>query len=106
MERVKWTDKIKHAVVLERVGKGRIMLELIKKRKGNWLGHWLRRNCLLKDALEGILNGMKVRDRKRYQMIDNIFINELYADTKRKAEKRVQAPVQDRIFFFRFYTMI
>ena len=27
-------------------------LELIKKRKRNWLGHWLRRNCLMKDALE------------------------------------------------------
>ena len=30
---VKWTDKIKNAVVLESVGEGRIMLELIKKRK-------------------------------------------------------------------------
>ena len=29
------------------------MLELVKKRKRNWLGHWLRKNCLLKDALEG-----------------------------------------------------
>ena len=33
MERVKWTDKIKNAVVLERVGEGRIMLELIRKEK-------------------------------------------------------------------------
>ena len=57
MERVKWTDKIKKAVVLERVEEGRIKLELIKKRKRNWLGHWLRRNCLLKDALEGMVNG-------------------------------------------------
>ena len=38
----------KNAVVLERVGKGGIMLELIRKRKINWL----RRNCLLKDAQE------------------------------------------------------
>ena len=28
---------------------GRIFLELIKKRKRNWLGHWLRRDCLLKE---------------------------------------------------------
>ena len=35
MERVKWTDQIKNAVVLERVGEGRIMLELIRKRKRN-----------------------------------------------------------------------
>ena len=37
MERVKWADKIKNVVVLERVGEGRIMLELIKKIKRNWL---------------------------------------------------------------------
>ena len=53
MKHVKWTDKIKNAVVLEKVGEGRIMLELMKKRKRNWLGHCLRRDCLLKDALEG-----------------------------------------------------
>ena len=64
MERVKWTDKIKNAVMPERVGEGRIILELIKKRKRNWLGHWLRRNCLLKDVLEGMINGKKVRGRK------------------------------------------
>ena len=90
MERVKWTDKIKNAVLLERVGEGRIMLELIKKRKINWLSHWLRRDCLLKDALEGMANGKKVRGRRIYQIIDNIMINGLYEDTKRKAEKRVE----------------
>ena len=65
MECVKWTDKIKNAVVLERVGKGRIMLELIRKRKINWLGNWLRRNCRLKDALEGMVNGKKSSRKKK-----------------------------------------
>ena len=32
MERVKWADKIKSSVVIERVGEGRIMLEQTKKR--------------------------------------------------------------------------
>ena len=90
MERVKWTDKIKNAVVLERAGEGRIMLVLTKKRKRNWLDHWLRRNCLLKDALEGMVNGKKVRGKRRCQMIDNIVIYGLCEDTKRKAEKRVE----------------
>ena len=35
--------------------------------------------------------GKKVRGRRKiYQMIDNIMINSLYEDTKRKAEKRVE----------------
>ena len=65
------------------------MLELIK-RKRNCLGHWLRRNCLLKDALEGTINGKKVRGRRRYQMIHNIMINGLYEDTEGKVGKRVK----------------
>ena len=90
MGRVKWTDKIKNEVVLQRVGEEIIMLELVKMRKRNWLGHWLRRNCLLKDVLGRMVNGRKVRGRRRYQMIDNIMINALYVDTKSKAEKRVE----------------
>ena len=57
--------KIKNAVVLERVREGKIMKKLIKTRKINWLVHWLRRNCLLKDALGRMVNDKKVRDRSR-----------------------------------------
>ena len=35
----------KKAVFLESVGEERIMLEMIKKRKINWVGHCLKRNC-------------------------------------------------------------
>ena len=55
----KMDRKILNAVVLEIVDEGRIKLELIKKRKRNWLCHWLRRNCLLKDALERMVKGRK-----------------------------------------------
>ncbi|KAJ4432038.1 hypothetical protein ANN_20652 [Periplaneta americana] len=74
----------------KRVDEERMMLKLIGKRKGNWLGHWLRRNCLLKDALDGMVNGRRVRSRRRYQMIDDIkiYTYESYEETKRKAESR------------------
>ena len=52
MTSIKQTDKIKNAFVIGRVGEGRIKLELIKKSKRNWVVHWLRRNSLLKNALE------------------------------------------------------
>ena len=70
----------KIAVVLGRVGEGK-MLEPIKKRKRNWLGPLVRRNCQLKDALEGMLDGKTVRGRRIYQMIDNIMVNGLYEHT-------------------------
>ena len=38
MEQVKSTGKIKNAVVLETMGEGRIMLELIKSRKTKLAG--------------------------------------------------------------------
>ena len=41
-------------------------------------------------ALEEMVNGKKVRDRRTDEIIDNIVINGLYADTKGKAEKRVE----------------
>ena len=66
------------------------MLEMIKKRKRNRLGHWLTRYSLLKDALVGMGNRKRVTGRRRYQMVDNIMINGLYEDTKRKAEKRIE----------------
>ncbi|KAJ4443554.1 hypothetical protein ANN_05227 [Periplaneta americana] len=74
MEHVKWTDRIRNESVLERVGEEKMMLKLIRKRKRNWLGHYLRRICLLKDAMDGMVNGKRVRGRRRYQMIDDIKI--------------------------------
>ena len=63
MERVKWTDKIKNAVVLDRVGEGNISAGTDKEEEKKLAGLWLRRNCLLKDVLEGMVNGKKVRGR-------------------------------------------
>ena len=53
-------------------------------------GPFTKRKQPVKDALEGMVNGKKVRGRRRYQMIENIMIKGLYEDTKRKAEKRVE----------------
>ena len=58
--------------------------KLIKTKEKKWLGYWLTRHCLLKDALEETVNGRKIRGRRQYQMIDNITINGQYEDTRRK----------------------
>ena len=43
-----------------------------------------------KNALEGMVNGKEVQSRRRYQMIENIMVNGVYEDTKRKTEKIVE----------------
>jgi hypothetical protein len=53
MEKFSWTNHVKNEEVLHRVKEDRNMLHAIKRRKANWIGHMLRRNCLLKHVTEG-----------------------------------------------------
>ena len=56
MEKICWTDGVRNAEVLHRV-KYRRRLHTVKMRKANWIGHILCRNCLLKHAIEGEIEG-------------------------------------------------
>jgi hypothetical protein len=47
------TDRVRNEEVLHRVKEERDTLHTIKTRKSNWIGHNLRRNCLLKHVIEG-----------------------------------------------------
>ena len=43
--------------VLARVNEQNNILHEIRKRKANWIGHILRRKCLLKQVIEGKIKG-------------------------------------------------
>jgi len=47
------SDHVRNEEVLFRVNEQRNILHEIIKRKANWIGHSLRRNCLLKQVIEG-----------------------------------------------------
>jgi hypothetical protein len=51
MEKISWIDRVKNEV-LHRVKEERNILRALKRRKANWSGHILRRNCLLKQVTE------------------------------------------------------
>ena len=53
MEKVSWTDHVRNEEVLLRVKEQTNTLHEISKRKANWIGHILRRNCLLQGGIEG-----------------------------------------------------
>ena len=51
MEKISGTDHVRNEEVLLSVNEQRNVLHEITKRKVNWIGHILRRNCLLKKKL-------------------------------------------------------
>jgi hypothetical protein len=53
MEKVSWTNRVRNEEVLHRVKEERNVLHTVKRRKANWIGHILRRNCLLKHVIDG-----------------------------------------------------
>ena len=66
MEKISWTDRVKNEEVLPSVKEERNIIHTIERRKANWIGHILRRNCLLKHVNEGnIEERMEVTGRRR-----------------------------------------
>jgi hypothetical protein len=76
MEKVSWTDYVRNEEVLLRVNKQRNILHEIRKRKANWIGHILRRNCLLQQVIEGKVKEQievtRRRGRRRKKLLDDI----------------------------------
>jgi hypothetical protein len=40
------------------------ILHRVKRRKANWMGHILQRNCSLKHVIEGKIEGKNISDGK------------------------------------------
>jgi len=57
MEKISWTDHVRNEDVLLRVKEQRNILHEIRRRKENWIGHILRRNCRLQRVIEGKIKG-------------------------------------------------
>jgi len=74
IEKIKWTDRVTNKEVLRRVGEERTIIKTIRQRQENWLGHVLRRNCLLHDVIEGRLETEDTRraGRRKIQMLNDL----------------------------------
>ena len=75
-----------------RVEEQRNILHEISKRKANWMGHILRRNCLLQRVTEGkIKGGIQVtgrRGRRRRKLLDDLKERRWYSHLKEEALDR------------------
>jgi len=88
MEKVSWKEKKTNVEVLAAVGEERSLIRTIGKRKKNWMGHILRTPGMMRDVIEGRMEGKRPRGRKRIGMLDELKDQRPYAAMKRRAEDR------------------
>jgi len=73
---------------LNKVEEKRQLISVIRNRKKNWIGHVLRGEGLLREVMEGRMEGKRVRGRPRKGMLDEVLVESSYDNMKRKAENR------------------
>jgi hypothetical protein len=56
--------------------------------QANWIGHILRRNCLLCHIIEGKIIGTRRRGRRRKQLLDDLMEAKIYWELKEEAQNR------------------
>jgi hypothetical protein len=83
---------VRNEEVLLRVKEQRNVLREISKWKANWFGDILRRNCLLRQVIEGkIREGIEVtgrRGRRLRKLLDDVKERRGYSNLKEKALNR------------------
>jgi len=92
MEKISWTDHVRNEEALFRVNEQRNILHEISKRKANWIGHILRRNCLIQRVIEGKVKGgigmAGKRGRRRRNLLDGLEDSRGYCELKEEALDR------------------
>jgi len=89
IEKISWTDHVRNEEGLLRVKEQRNILHEIPKRKENWIGRILRRNCFLQRVTEGkIQGGIEVtgrQGRRRRKLLDDLKERRGYSHLKEEA---------------------
>jgi hypothetical protein len=92
MEKISSTGHVRNKEVLLRVKEQRNILREIRKGEANWIGHVLRRNCLLQRVIEGKIKrgieGTGRRGRKRRKLLDDLKERRGYTHLKEEALDR------------------
>ena len=75
-----------------RVNEQSNILHEIRKRKANWIGHILRRNCLVKQIIEGKIKRQievtRRRGRRRKKLLDDLKDRRGYCQLKEESLDR------------------
>src|SRR5215469_2859018 len=88
------TDHVRNEEGLLRVKEQRNVLRETRKRKANWIGHTLRRKCLLQRVIQGkIKGGIEVtgrRGRRHKKLLGDLKERRRYSHLKQEALDRTK----------------
>jgi hypothetical protein len=92
MEKISWTDHVGNEKVLLKVKEQKNILHEIRKRKANWIGHILRRNCILQrvteEKIQGEIEVTGRQGRRRRKLLDDLKEMSGYSHLKEEALDR------------------
>ena len=72
MGKFRSTSRMRNEGVLQFLQEKSNITQTLNRRKANWIGHNLHRDCLLKHVIQGNIKGMGRRQRNYKQLLDNI----------------------------------
>jgi len=73
--RISWVDRVTNETILERMGKEKVVMKMIKRRKLEYLGHIIRNDKkykLLKSILQGKVFGKRRLGKRRISWLKNL----------------------------------
>jgi hypothetical protein len=88
MERLSWKEHKTNEEILQTVGEGRTLIKTIRERQRKWIGHMMRGDSLLRNIIEGRMEGEKTRGRPRIMLLDWMMEKNGYRKMKDIAQNR------------------
>jgi len=87
VERISWTEHRTNEKVLKKVEEKGSLMDIIRTRQKNWIGHILRGNSLQREIMEGRMEEKRGRGRPRQKLMDWM-MEDGYRKLKVKAQHR------------------
>ena len=81
------------------VNESRCLIETIRQRKKNWIGHVLRGNELFRDVLEETMLGKARVGRRREKMLDDLMVVPIEGSNKKEkvlSHRKLKIKAEDR----------
>ncbi len=90
MQKISWKDMLSNEEVLDRIQERRTIMPTILRRKKNWIGHILRGNEVLRNIIEGQIEGKRGKGRPSNGMLDKLIQDGGYSAMKERSRDRMQ----------------